>query len=306
MGAYLWRRSGQALVAFLGLIGLVFVLARFTGDPARLYLPLNASAAAREAFRVRQGFDDPIWLQLANYVGDLIQLDFGESLRRGSPALDIVLNALPATLWLVLVTTIVVMTASLVMGTLAAYRPDSIVGRFTNASSVLGASLPDFWLALVGVLLFANVLGWVPTSGTSGWQSWLLPVAVLAARPFGVVVQVVRSSVASTLTSPYVATARIKGLRERVVLFRHSLRNASLPIITVGSDQLAGLLNGAVIVETIFAWPGIGRLMINAILQRDFAVLQATVIVAAGLIFVMNFLVDLGYAVLDPRVRLEV
>jgi peptide/nickel transport system permease protein len=169
--------------------------------------------------------------------------------------------------------------------------------------SLAGASAPDFWIALIGILVFAVALGWLPTSGTGTPWHWVLPIAVLFVRPFGLLVQVVRGSMIGALSSAYVKTARAKGVRERAVIFVHALRNGMLPVITVAGDQAAGIINGAVIVETVFGFPGVGKLMIDAISHRDFAVIQAAIMVTAVAIFVMNIVIDIAYAVLDPRIR---
>ena len=167
----------------------------------------------------------------------------------------------------------------------------------------IGASAPDFWIAIAGIVIFAVGLGWLPTSGTGSVWHWILPVAVLFIRPFGLILQVVRGSMITALGSPYVKTARAKGVKNRRIIFVHTLRNAMLPVITVIGDQAAALLNGAVVVETIFGFPGVGKLMIDSILQRDFNVILAAIMVTAIAIFIMNILIDIAYALLDPRIR---
>jgi peptide/nickel transport system permease protein len=197
----------------------------------------------------------------------------------------------------------IVITSALVIGALAAYRPGGMFDRFASITSLAGASAPEFWVAIIGILFFAVALGWLPTSGTGTAWHWVLPVAVLIIRPLGLLMQVVRGAMITALSSAYVKTARAKGVHERAVIFIHALRNAMLPVITVAGDQAIGIVNGAVVVETIFGFPGIGKLMIDAVLQRDFAVVQAAVLVTAVAIFLMNILIDLAYAVLDPRIR---
>jgi peptide/nickel transport system permease protein len=169
--------------------------------------------------------------------------------------------------------------------------------------SLVGASAPDFWIAIVAIVIFSINLGWLPTSGVGTPWHWILPVAVLFIRPFGLIVQVVRGSMLATLSSLYVKTARAKGVKDRRIIFVHALRNAMLPVITVMGDQAAAMLNGAVVVETIFGFPGIGKLMIDSILQRDFNVVLAAIMVTAIAIFLMNLLIDIAYSLLDPRVR---
>jgi peptide/nickel transport system permease protein len=303
VGDFIGRRSLSSAVALLGLVVLVFFLARLTGDPTNLYLPLDASLEARDAFRERHGFDDPLIEQFGRFVVDVAHLDFGESIRKARPAFEVVLEAFPWTLRLAASTMAIVLTLAIVIGSLAAYRPGGLFDRLSSLISLAGASAPDFWVAIVGILVFAVTLGWLPTSGVGSLWHWILPVAVLVIRPFGLILQVVRGSMINALSSPYVKTARAKGVKERAIIFVHALRNAMLPVITVAGDQAAGILNGAVVIETIFGFPGIGKLMIDSILQRDFAVIQAVILITAIAIFVMNLLIDIAYAMLDPRIR---
>ncbi|WP_379561596.1 ABC transporter permease [Psychromarinibacter halotolerans] len=289
--------------SLIGLVILVFFLSRLTGDPTDLYLPVDASAEARENFRNIHGLNDPLLVQFGNYVWDLLHFDFGMSIRRAEPALDAVLRGFAWTLQLAVITMTLVTVMAIIVGSLAAYRVGGIFDRLATFFSLIGASAPDFWIAIVAIVVFSVGLGWVPTSGTGGWEYWILPIAVLFIRPFGLILQVVRGSMISTLSSAYVKTARAKGLKNRPIIFVHALRNAMLPVITVIGDQAAALLNGAVVVETIFGFPGVGKLMIDSILQRDFAVILAAIMVTAFAIFVMNLLIDILYAVLDPRIR---
>ncbi|MGI9489491.1 MAG: ABC transporter permease [Geminicoccaceae bacterium] len=303
MGPYLRRRALHSLFSLAGLIILVFFLARLTGDPTNLFLPIDASVETRQEFAERHGFDDPLIIQFGRFVQGLIQLDFGESIRQRRPAIDVALEAFPTTLTLAFVAMTIVVSLALVIGALAAYRPHGVFDRLSSLTSLTGASAPDFWVAIMAILFFAVALGWLPTSGTGTIWHWVLPIAVLAIRPLGLLVQVVRGAMITALSSAYVKTARAKGVRERMVIFVHALRNAMLPVITVAGDQATSIVNGAVIVETIFGFPGIGKLMIDAVLQRDFAVLQAAVLVTAVAIFLMNILIDIAYAMLDPRIR---
>jgi len=303
LGSYLGRRALHSVLSLLGLIILVFFLVRLTGDPTNLFLPLDASLETRQEFRERHGFDDPLILQFARFVEGLAKGDFGQSIRQQRPALEVALEAFPTTLMLAALTMTIVVSLALLIGALAAYRPGGVFDRGASLTSLSGASAPEFWVAIMGILLFAVALGWLPTSGTGTAWHWILPVAVLAIRPFGLLVQVVRGAMISALSSAYVKTARAKGVRERAVIFIHALRNAMLPVITVAGDQATAIVNGAVVVETIFGFPGIGKLMIDAVLQRDFAIVQAAVLVTAVAIFLMNILIDLAYAMLDPRIR---
>lgn len=281
----------------------VFCLARLTGNPARLYLPINATEQMRAEFSERNGFDEPVLVQLFNYVADIVKLDFGTSLRTGEAAVSMVLRAFPATLQLAATTMLIAGIVAVGLGGLAAMNPGGAIDRFVSTLSMITASIPDFWLAIVGILVFSATLGWLPTSGSSSGSHWVLPVLTLVIRPLGVLVQIVRGAMIEALASPYVKFARSKGAGEIRVVFGHALRNAAAPVLTVAGDLSVNLINGAVVVETIFGWPGIGRLMIDSILQRDFAVLQAAVLLIAVTIFALNIVIDLLYALLDARVR---
>jgi peptide/nickel transport system permease protein len=282
---------------------LVFFLTRLTGDPTNLYLPLDAPMEARDNFRVLHGLNDPLIVQFGAYVYDVVHLDFGESIRKARPALEVVLEAFPWTLTLAVVTMSLVTLLAIIIGSLAAAKVGGVFDRLSGIMSLIAASTPEFWVAIVGIFIFAVSLGWLPTSGTGTLWHWVLPIAVLFIRPFGLILQVVRGSMITALSSPYVKTARAKGVRQRAIIFVHALRNGMLPVITVIGDQAAGMLNGAVVIETIFGFPGVGKLMIDSILQRDFAVVLASIMVTALAIFIMNLLIDLLYAVLDPRIR---
>ncbi|PLU16628.1 ABC transporter permease [Sinorhizobium medicae] len=315
-----FKRSLFTLMSMAGLLLLVFFLSRITGDPSYLFLPLDASPADREAFSRLHGFDDPIYVQFGRYVADLLHLDFGTSLSQQRSAMDIALEAFPHTLRLASMALAIafagaILCGSLAMalalafagailcGSLAARKPGGVFDRLVSVLSLTGASTPDFWVAIILVLIFAVSLGWLPTSGVGGPAYWIMPLFVLALRPFGLLGQVVRGSMISALSSPYVKTAYAKGASQPKIIFVHALRNSMLPVITVAGDLAANLLNGAVIVETVFGWPGIGRLMIDAIMQRDFAVIQASILVTACAILILNILLDVAYVVLDPRVR---
>jgi peptide/nickel transport system permease protein len=304
MMSFIGNRSLASAVSLIGLIILVFFLSRLTGDPTSLYLPLDASLESRENFRQLHGLNDPLLVQFGRYVLDLLRFDFGDSVRKARPALDVVLAAFPWTLMLAAIAMFLVTVSAIVIGSLAAFKVGGFFDRLSSILSLIGASAPDFWIAIVAIFFFSVSLGWLPTSGTGTVWHWILPISVLFIRPFGLILQVVRGSMIAALSSAYVKTARAKGVKDRAIIFVHALRNAMLPVITVIGDQAAGMLNGAVVVETIFGFPGVGKLMIDSILQRDFSVVLASIMITATAIFLMNLLIDLAYAALDPRIRM--
>ncbi|RUU38914.1 ABC transporter permease, partial [Mesorhizobium sp. M6A.T.Ca.TU.002.02.2.1] len=299
MITYLGRRAFHSILSVIGLLTLVFFLTRLTGDPSALYLPLDSTAEARAAFARLNGLDQPIYWQFLEYLRNLLRLDFGESLRQNRSAMQVALEAFPETLKLAAVAITLSTALAILVGSLAAARPGSMFDRVASLISLAGASAPDFWVAIVGILVFAVGLGLLPTSGTGTWAHWIMPTFVLMLRPFGLLVQVVRGTMLSALASPYIKTARAKGLPRQKIIFGHALRNSLLPVVTVAGDLATSLVNGAVVVESIFGWPGIGKLMIDSIIQRDFAVVQSTILVTATAIFILNIAIDLLYAVLD-------
>lgn len=303
MKSFLGKRAIASAISLVGLVIVVFFLSRLTGDPTDLYLPLDASPESKVQFREIHGLNDPLVVQFFSYMGDLIRLDFGDSIRRSEPAIDVVLRGFSWTLQLAMITMSLVIVCSIVLGSLAAFHVGGVFDRTATFISLIGSSAPDFWIAIVAIVIFSVNLGWVPTSGTGTPWHWVLPISVLFIRPFGLILQIVRGSMITALSSAYVKTARAKGLKNRAIIFVHALRNALLPVITVIGDQAASLLNGAVVVESIFGFPGVGKLMIDSILQRDFTVVMAAIMVTAGAIFLMNLVIDILYSVLDPRIR---
>jgi peptide/nickel transport system permease protein len=282
---------------------VVFFMTHLVGDPVDLMLRPEATEEQRQALRERLGLNDPIFVQFGRFVSGAVRGDFGESIWQRVPALPVVLDRLPATLYLTSATLLLAVPLSIVLGIISAIRPGAIVDRVVTVVSLGGVSTADFWLGLMLILLFAVRLGWLPTSGYGGFQFVILPAVALAFRPLGRISQVVRSAMLDQFSQPYVITARAKGLTERVVVYLHTLKNAAIPVATLVGDEAASLLNGAVVIETVFGWPGVGILLIQAIERRDLPLIEASVIVIAVMIVTVNLVIDLTYSFLDPRVR---
>ncbi|RJP54228.1 MAG: ABC transporter permease [Anaerolineaceae bacterium] len=304
MTNFILRRLFYSIFVVIAVTILVFLLSRLTGDPALLYLPETAPMEMAERFREMNGLNRPIPVQLWDFIKGASHLDFGKSIWQKIPASELVLSRLPLTLKLAFGTTFLASLLAILIGIFAAVRPLSLADSLTTSISLLGVTLPSFWLALLLILIFSVDLRWLPTSGSGTWKHAVLPLTVLTWGPTGYMARVVRSSVFEQLSSPYVIAARARGVRPASVLFRHVLPNAALPIITVASSTFIGIANGAVIVETVFGWPGIGKLTIDAISNRDFPVLQATVFVVGIIVVLTNLVLDLLYAMIDPRIRL--
>lgn len=304
MGRYLAWRALRMLLTILVVAAVTFVALRAAGDPASLLLPPDATPAQREELRRAFGLDQPLALQYARFVARAAQGDFGESLRYRTPAMPLVLERLPATLELTLAGLGLTLVVSIGLGILAALREGRPVDLVIVSGSLLGQSIPTFWLGLMLVLLFAVTLGLVPTSGAGSLRHLILPAVSLSAALVADTVLLARSGMLETLREDYVRTARAKGLAEWAVVGRHALPNVLIPIVTVVGLYFGPLLGGAVIIESVFAWPGIGQLVVQSVFGRDFPMVQAASFLLAVSIVVTNFLVDLLYRLLDPRIEL--
>jgi peptide/nickel transport system permease protein len=300
---YTLERIPQLLVALLGVSALAFVLIHLSGDPAQLMLPSEATDAQIRAFRHEMGFDRPLAVQYVDFMRHLVRGDFGQSLRYQQPALPLVLDRLPATGTLALAAILVTLAVALPAGILSAQRRDTVWDVVATSGALAGQSMPVFWVGIVLILLFSLHWRFFPSSGSGGLAHLVLPAVTLGLYTMGRITRLIRSSVLEVMHQDYVRTARAKGAPGRAVLIAHILRNSWLPILTLLGVELGALLGGAVITETVFAWPGMGRLVVTAIYSRDYPVVQAAVFAIATIFIVLNLLVDLSYAVLDPRVR---
>jgi peptide/nickel transport system permease protein len=303
MRRYVLSRLGQtALVVFLSLT-VVFGLVRLSGDPVLLFMPTDIQAKDVEEFRQRLGFNDPLAVQYARFLGGAARGDFGQSLRYKQDALGLVLDRLPATLLLAGTAVALTLVVAIPLGVVSAVRRDTLIDHAATLATVLGQSVPGFWLGLMLIYVFAVQLRWLPTGGTGGLAHLVMPATVLAAFFAARIARLTRSTVLEALGEDYVLTARAKGLAAIRVIGKHALRNAAIPVLTLAGLEIGQLLGGAVITETIFAWPGLGRLTVQALLNRDFPVVLAAVFVTSATYTLINLAVDLAYGWLDPRVR---
>ncbi len=302
---YIISRLSSALLVIVGVVCLVFLLIHLVpGDPVEVMLGESAHAADRAALRTSLGLDLPLQQQLLNYFNGLLHLDLGKSLHSQRPITDILAERLPVTLELAAYALLFATVLAVPLGILAATRKDSMLDIGAMGFSMLGISIPNFWMGPILILIFSLWLGLTPVSGSGEPGSVILPAITLGTALAAVLARMVRSSLLEVLSEDFVRTARAKGLPESVVIWRHAMRNAWLPVITLLGMQLGALLGGAVITETIFSWPGLGSLLVESIQKRDYPVVQASVLVISLAYVGVNTLTDLVYAAIDPRIRL--
>jgi peptide/nickel transport system permease protein len=304
MRTYVVRRLWQSALTLVGVSVLVFVILRVVpGDPAKLLLPEGAPQSAIEELNRQLGLQEPLYVQYGLFVQSVFRGDFGQSFQYRAPALQVVTERLMATVQLALAAMLITVGVGVSLGIVAAVRRGTGYDYASTVLAVLGQSLPNFWLGIMLILLFGVALRWLPTSGFESWRHLILPAVTLAAFPMALVARLTRSSMLEILGRDFIRTGRAKGLAERAVILRHALRNAAVPLLTVLGLQIGTLLGGAVITESVFAWPGMGKLVVDAIFFRDFPVVQTVLILSATLFVVINLLVDLLYTVIDPRIR---
>lgn len=302
MARYLATRIVQLIPSLLGLSVILFILMRIGGDPVAHLVRPEASPEEVAAVRAAYGFDRPLAEQYLTSVSRILVGDFGDSVRFRSAAMPLVLERLPATLQLATAAILVALVLAVPIGLISALFQNSPLDVTLTLSSTLGRAMPNFWLGIMLILLFGVQLRWLPVSGTGDWRNLVLPATTLGIGIAPALARLLRSSMLEVLRREYVVTARAKGLTERVVVLRHALRNAMIPFVTILGLQVAWLLGGAVIVEEVFAWPGMGRLIYRSVQVRDLAVVQAGVFIFALIVMIANLLVDLSYMLLDPRI----
>ncbi|MDQ3412246.1 MAG: ABC transporter permease [Chloroflexota bacterium] len=304
MVTFLVRRFLTAILVVLGVSLVVFFLTFLSGDPAILMLPANATADEVRSFRQQMGYDDPLIVQYGRYLERAVRGDFGTSIIHRQAALPLILERLPATLELTVFSMFIAIALSVPLGVLSAVNR----GRFLDFGgmfvALIGQSVPNFWLAIMMIYLFAVTLGLLPTSGRGDFVHLIMPATAIAIGLMALLTRLVRSTMLEVLSEDYIRTARAKGLRELPVIGRHALRNALIPLVTVIGLQFGYILGTAVVIETVFTWPGVGLFTIQAITNRDYPVVQASVFVLATAIVLINLTVDLMYGLLDPRMRI--
>jgi peptide/nickel transport system permease protein len=303
MTAYLLRRIVHSILVIIGVLMIVFLLGHGIGDPAKIMLAPEASQEQYLALRKQLGLDDPLYVQFGRAASGWIRGDFGNSLWQSVPAMPVALQRVPATLHLAAATMVLAIPTAIFIGTISAIKPRSFIDRTLTVISLAGVSTAEFWLGLMLILLVSVELGLLPTSGYGGIEYTILPALTLAFRPIGRIAQVARGAMLDEVNKPYVTTARAKGMTEKVCIYGHAFRNAAIPIMTLSGDESATLLNGAVVIETVFGWAGIGSLLIQSIQHRDLPLVEACVFVIATTIITLNLLVDILYTRIDPRIR---
>ena len=305
MATYVLKRLGEAVLVCFGISVITFLLLHVAGDPIQLLLSIEAKAEDAAILRKSLGLDQPLYVQYGIFLKGLFRLDFGKSLFVREPALNLVLERFPATLQLTLAGMAIALVIAIPLGVVAAVRRYSLLDNLCTMLAVSGQAMPIFWLGLMLIILFSVKLHLLPASGRGTVFHLLMPAFTLGASLAPITMRMTRSKMLDILSEDYIRTARAKGLREQIVLFRHALRNASIPIVTILGLQFGRLLGGAIVTEAVFAWPGLGSLALSAIRNFDYPLAQACILMMAGIIVIMNLGIDIVVGVLDPRIRFD-
>lgn len=302
---FLLKRLLQSAIAVIGVMTLIFFLQRLSGDPVLLLVPQDASQADIEAMRVALGFDRPLMVQYLAYLGDLLRFDLGMSIVQNVPVWDLIVSRLPYTLGLGAAALLVAAGLGIPLGVIMAMRRGRMEAKGTTALVMAGQSLPTFWSGILLIMVFAVWLKWLPPSGARSFESVILPAISLGLLSMATFARVTRTAVLEELGKGYVRTGRSKGLGQTRILLRHISRNASIPLVTISALEIANLLAGAVVVESVFAWPGLGQLTVQAINARDFTLVQGIVLLGSVTAIALNLIADLLYGLIDPRIRIS-
>ena len=321
MTAYILRRIGEGAVTLIALSFVVFGSVHLTGDPARFLLPISAEhdESVYEAQKAAYGLDKPFIVQYWNFLIKAVRLDFGNSFTARRPVKEILLERIPATVHLAVTATVLAIGIGVPLGIISAVKRDTILDRVCKAFAIFGMAAPQFWVAIMLIILFAGYWGWLPAFGRgdmTGWfPSWsqipnmlahlILPAFVLALAIIAAIMRLARSAMLEVLDSDYVKFAQVKGMSDRVVIWKHAARNALIPVITFGGISLAGLLNGSVVVEVVFAWPGVGLMLLEGVLSNNFPQVEGAIMVSGAAYILTALVVDILYGYADPRVRVN-
>jgi peptide/nickel transport system permease protein len=305
VSGFLLRRLGHGLVSILGASLVIFVISRLSGDPITLLLPPDAPPEVIAAARGELGLDLPLWRQYLIFLGHAVQGDFGQSYRWQMPAIDLVLERLPATIELACAGLLFSVALAVPLGVLSAVRRGGWIDVAGRVLAMLGQAMPNFWVGLLLILVFAIHLGWLPAFGRGGPEHLIMPAIALGWYPVAAQTRIVRSAMLDVLESDHIRLSRALGTPERLIIWKYAFRNAAVPLLTMLGVYFAAMLGGAFIVEVIFAWPGVGRTVVEAVFSRDFPVVQAGVLLSSILFVLSTLLVDLSYGLVDPRIRHE-
>lgn len=305
MKRYALKRLLLGIITLVGVSLVIFIAVRLSGDPALLLAPPDATQQELQTIRAELGLDKPIPVQYMLFVRNAVKGDFGRSTRYREPALSLVLRRLPATMELAAIAFCISISIGITFGVASVTKPGSWFDVLGKTFASLGQAMPEFWIGIMAVLIFSVWLGWFPTSGRGGISHLVLPAVTLGWFSAASILRLTRSAMLKVMGTEFIKTARLKGNVERTVIWRHALRNALIPVVAMGGMQLGRLLGGAVIVETIFAWPGLGQLILDGVYSRDYSVVQAGVFITSSIFVLLNILVDLSYGIIDPRIRYE-
>ncbi|KPK92897.1 MAG: ABC transporter permease [Deltaproteobacteria bacterium SM23_61] len=305
MGLYILRRFYQAFIVFFVLTGIVFSILHISGDPLALLMPPDAPPNDVEDMRRTLGLDKPLVVQYGLFLKNAVQGNLGVSYHHGQPALKLVLERLPASLELVVTTILISLILAVPIGVLAASKRGTSLDRASLLGSLIGISAPPFWIGIAFILVFSVELQWFPSSGRGTWAHLVLPATSLALYRLALFIRLVRAGMLDVMTMDFIRTARSKGVSEKKVVYKHALKNTLIPFVTIAGMQMGSLLAGAIVTEKVFAWPGMGRLFLEAIGVMDFPVIIAWALVTATIFLSLNLIVDIIYVYLDPRIRHE-
>ncbi|MFK4305216.1 MULTISPECIES: ABC transporter permease [unclassified Paenibacillus] len=303
MSKYIGKTLLQVVPVLFIITLIVFILVHVTGDPVAMMLPDTATAEDRRILTEALGLDQPLYVQYYIFLSNLVQGDFGTSFRYSEPALPIVLERLPASFELAVASMIIACCLAIPLGIWSAVKRNSFIDIFISGVSVLGKAMPNFWVGIMLILVVAVHWGWTPVSGRGGLSHLILPAITLGTGIAAEMTRLIRSSMLEIIGQDYIRTARSKGIREMIVINKHALRNALIPVVTITGLQFTNLVGGSLVTETIFSWPGMGQLIVQAINTHDMAIIQASVFVVAIMVILITVITDIAYKVLDPRIK---